>query len=326
MPRYPLQNYAGGIMGIGMRRDFQIALLCAAAAIPAGVAMIEAPEYFPVLKAYPGTFFYGSAVITIGLLGAAVLIAIRGEREAEREGANKRMIPLVGILLFSAGFIGFALWYFWPSDWIVSGTGYLFVIAAILIIIGLDIAWIVSQLSYKPPKATPSIFVETPNEFQCLQEATILHKSLDAAEPSGDSHISNLAATVSTIDDQYLASLIAENSECIFVGRNITPGYLLSFFRDHTSIQATKLTEAYIGKWMPLHGKLGEVIYSTAYTTQVTFKSTSVFMYFHEPWIDRLTILRRGDDLMVIGQIKSIDLLSVHLDNCELRDPPIQHH
>ncbi len=107
------------------------------------------------LKAYPGTFFYGSAVITIGLLGAAVLIAIRGEREAEREGANKRMIPLVGILLFSAGFIGFALWYFWPSDWIVSGTGYLFVIAAILIIIGLDIAWIVSQLSYKPPKATP---------------------------------------------------------------------------------------------------------------------------------------------------------------------------
>ena len=50
MPRYPLQNYAGGIMGIGMRRDFQIALLCAAAAIPAGVAMIEAPEYFPVLN------------------------------------------------------------------------------------------------------------------------------------------------------------------------------------------------------------------------------------------------------------------------------------
>ncbi len=99
-----------------MRRDFQIALLCALSAIPAGVAMIEAPEYFPILKTYPGAFFYGSSTFTIGLLGAAVLIAIRGERDAEREGAKNRMIPLIGMIVCGIGFLGFAAWYFWPTQ------------------------------------------------------------------------------------------------------------------------------------------------------------------------------------------------------------------
>jgi hypothetical protein len=66
-------------------------------------------------------------------------------------------------------------------------------------------------------EATPSVFVETPN----------------ATEQSGGSqfsYISNLGTitrhwtreTVSTIDDQRLAALMAENSERIFVGRNNT--------------------------------------------------------------------------------------------------------
>lgn len=43
-------------------------------------------------------------------------------------------------------------------------------------------------------------------------------------------------------------------------------------------------------------------------------------MFFNKPWIDRVAILKRGDKLTVIGQINTIDTLSVHLENCELVD------
>lgn len=73
-------------------------------------------EYFPFLKWHQGAVFWSSFGVTIFLLILAAVIAIRGERAAEREGAKKRMIPLVGMILFGIGFIGCASWYFWPID------------------------------------------------------------------------------------------------------------------------------------------------------------------------------------------------------------------
>jgi hypothetical protein len=54
-----------------MRRDFQIAILLALAAIPAGVSLMAAPEYIGILKEYPGSFFWA------GLILAALLSAQR---------------------------------------------------------------------------------------------------------------------------------------------------------------------------------------------------------------------------------------------------------
>jgi hypothetical protein len=99
-----------------MRKDFLISLLCAISAVPLGLAMSVAPDYFRALKAYPGTFFWSGIGLTAFLLVLAAIIAIRGERAAEREGAKKRMIPLVGMILFGIGFIGCASWYFWPTS------------------------------------------------------------------------------------------------------------------------------------------------------------------------------------------------------------------
>lgn len=99
-----------------MRNDFKIALICAFASLPAGVAVSEALEYFSFLKAYPGLSFYGSSFITLVLLGIAAILAIRGERAAEQEGAKKRLLPLIGIIVFGLGFCGCAAWYFWPTE------------------------------------------------------------------------------------------------------------------------------------------------------------------------------------------------------------------
>lgn len=97
-----------------MRKDFQIALLLAVASLPAGLAMSIAVDYFPYLKEHPGVGFWFSTGATFLLLSLAALIAIRGEQEAEREGGQRRMIPLIGMIVFGVGFVGCATWYFWP--------------------------------------------------------------------------------------------------------------------------------------------------------------------------------------------------------------------
>jgi hypothetical protein len=106
---------------VGMRRDFQVAILLALAALPAGVALMAAPEYFGVLKEYPGTFFWGGLLLTAALIGAAIVIAIRGEAGEPIAGHKRRMIALAGMIGCGAGFAGL---YFWPTPHSGSVTGH----------------------------------------------------------------------------------------------------------------------------------------------------------------------------------------------------------
>jgi hypothetical protein len=98
-----------------MRKDFQVALILAVAAFPAGLAVSEALEYFSFLKEQRGISLLASSVVTLVLLAIAAIVAIRAEREAERRGAKKRMVPLVGMIVCGIAFLGFASWYFWPG-------------------------------------------------------------------------------------------------------------------------------------------------------------------------------------------------------------------
>lgn len=124
-----------------------------------------------------------------------------------------------------------------------------------------------------------------------------------------------------------------ERQERVFVAASITPEYLLAFFREHTATQARKLAEAYVGKWMKVSGSLGDVnsydeslatvafaSRDVAFGEQTWFDYTGLFMYFHDRWVDRVAILKRGDKLTVIGQIKEVERIALLLDNCELVD------
>jgi hypothetical protein len=68
-----------------MRIDLKIALTLGIAAPPAGLAVSEAIEYFPYLKAHPGLSFWASTLATLALFASAAALAVRGERHAERE-------------------------------------------------------------------------------------------------------------------------------------------------------------------------------------------------------------------------------------------------
>jgi hypothetical protein len=108
----------------------------------------------------------------------------------------------------------------------------------------------------------------------------------------------------------------------IFVGQDITARFLTGLLEGHTSIQASKVIEPYIDKWMQLSGEVANVGEFRHGSSTVTFINEpldpNVFMRFNETWIPRLSILRRTNYINVIGKINSIDKFSVILDECEL--------
>jgi hypothetical protein len=105
---------------------------------------------------------------------------------------------------------------------------------------------------------------------------------------------------------------------------DVTPDYLMGLFDQHTSIQAQRLIEPYIGKWMKISGKLSDIM-DNEYFSQVTFERDpqkrygAVYMYFRQPdRRDRLSVIRRGTNLTVMGQIRNVANIELHLDKCEL--------
>lgn len=101
---------------------------------------------------------------------------------------------------------------------------------------------------------------------------------------------------------------------------DVTPEYLTGLFSQHLNVQAKRLIEPYIGKWMKLSGPLGDVYFNQVTFAHSLFGRATVFMYPSEGFIDRCSVLLRGTHIEVIGRIKDVDVLAVHLENCELID------
>ena len=107
---------------------------------------------------------------------------------------------------------------------------------------------------------------------------------------------------------------------------NVTPEHLIGFFNEqHTSIQAAKLAEAYIGKWLTVSGPIGDVLGASDLHRMVVFANrtissyNTVNMFFRDKeQFSQLSTLRRGDNITVIGKITEVNAIQVSLDECEL--------
>jgi hypothetical protein len=123
------------------------------------------------------------------------------------------------------------------------------------------------------------------------------------------------------VDDTQTIVVASPKQEKVFV--DLTPEQLIAFHTDNTGIQANKLVAPSIGKWMPISGRLSNVLSSYPGFAQLTFigrgVGNQVFMYFRDQkLIDRLSMLKPGTQMTVHGQIEMVDMLAVHLGNCEL--------
>lgn len=111
---------------------------------------------------------------------------------------------------------------------------------------------------------------------------------------------------------------------------DVTPEYLIRFFKEHTEIQASKLVAPYIGKWMKFSYTIGDITDRTTYISVYSSVFTNdsghidvvgVTKSFNAEWCERLSVLRKGDNINVLGQIKEFNPVNIiSLSNCELVD------
>ena len=118
----------------------------------------------------------------------------------------------------------------------------------------------------------------------------------------------------------------------IYLGKDVTPKFLSDMHRKNTTIQADKLSEDYVGKWLRISGRVGDIslldfhkgpqIYVTVYLprkAKTREEFDMVQLYFdNAKWGDRVNSLGRGHEINAIGKVAHIDFLGVRLEDCEL--------
>ena len=101
----------------------------------------------------------------------------------------------------------------------------------------------------------------------------------------------------------------------------VTPTEILQVFKGRTSIAATKLAGAYIGKWITVTGNVRDVSRVGTEQARVSFDqdgNITVFMLFEKSLTDAVSALQKGDSITVRGEISTVDSSYVSLEKCEL--------
>jgi len=105
---------------------------------------------------------------------------------------------------------------------------------------------------------------------------------------------------------------------------DVTPTYLTGLFDEHTSIQAAKLVEAFIGKWIRVSGPIGDVAplddkRAVVWLVHIVGEPLMPCYFNGRGVVDELRVLRKGDPVTILGQVARVSgPASLDLNNCEL--------
>jgi hypothetical protein len=204
----------------------------------------------------------------------------------------------VGILGLAQGFVALAV-SFLPAEPNATLAKWLFVGAAVCIV------------------ACLLIFVWP----QRTEEATQTTTQSGSRNVQIQGEIVNFQGTISTGEGEVPSARLSDGRTLV----DVTPEYLMGLYDGHTSIQAAKLVEAFIGKWLRVSGPLEDVTANgMVFFESGAFGSTTALeMRFNDRIAieNDLRILRKGDQITVIEQIERVSSTSVQLENCELEKP-----
>lgn len=122
-----------------------------------------------------------------------------------------------------------------------------------------------------------------------------------------------------------LAGAGTQGEERIFVGAHVTCKSLTGLFEQHMTIEANRLIEAYIGKWMRISGTLRDIAEPRSSGTVAAHLQVGpgpavdlASLTFDKGWVGRLSMLQKGSEITAVGQISRVSPLYVDLDHCEL--------
>jgi hypothetical protein len=105
---------------------------------------------------------------------------------------------------------------------------------------------------------------------------------------------------------------------------DVTPEELATLYKDHLTAQAERLAEPYIGKWMKISGQLWNLHKSSGGNSILVIRGPGsgfwpiLFLNFMPEWESRVEVLRRDQNVSVVGKIDRISEDSLHLRDCEL--------
>jgi hypothetical protein len=99
----------------------------------------------------------------------------------------------------------------------------------------------------------------------------------------------------------------------------------MKLFRDNTAMQAQKLIGDYVGKWMRVSGRVVNVS-SIGNNIQVLMRppisenrpDDYIDLQFAPGWKDRVSILRRDDEISAEGRLANVSGLWISFNDCEL--------
>ncbi|MDX6272326.1 MAG: hypothetical protein QOD28_3549 [Acidobacteriota bacterium] len=112
---------------------------------------------------------------------------------------------------------------------------------------------------------------------------------------------------------------------------SMRPKDLVSVFNQRTTTQGEQLAKSYRGKWIKISGAISDVsvestldsVIAPHRAAMVNFKrdiytEPQILMWFSRKWVGSLSVLRKDDNVTVLGQIQRVERNSIWLIKCEL--------
>jgi hypothetical protein len=110
-------------------------------------------------------------------------------------------------------------------------------------------------------------------------------------------------------------------SDRVFV--DVTPDYILDLGKDQTTVHRQIRVGIYLGKWLKVSGLVRNVTAIPSQSGIVTISlgdNRGIDLYFNMTWIDRVQLLKVGQNISAIGEIDQIRRTEIVLQNCELTE------
>jgi hypothetical protein len=103
---------------------------------------------------------------------------------------------------------------------------------------------------------------------------------------------------------------------------NVDGVYLTNICKEHMAIQAEKLIQPFIGKWMKVVGRVADIKEEDS-GMKVIFERNESLLYIltfdDRSWRDHLLVMPRGTQINALGKIQNIAATWISLTSCKLQ-------
>jgi hypothetical protein len=102
---------------------------------------------------------------------------------------------------------------------------------------------------------------------------------------------------------------------------NVSPSYLIGLYENKTTAQGDDLAAEYIGKWMPVTGRVHDIktlVTGTLYVQIIDNDGIFISATPNEESSKTISHIARDATITVRGEIYSVDKSGVMLRTCEL--------